>query len=95
MNFFCNKYLILVLSFFQPMILNVGGEISPTFLFILFTSPFWMQQLKFRQDRLLKYFVVLFVFLVKSNNNNIKNNKKNVIGIGKNINGINKYISVF
>lgn len=64
MNFFCNKYLILVLSFFQPMILNVGGEISPTFLFILFTSPFWMQQLKFRQDRLLKYFVVLFVLLI-------------------------------
>ena len=64
MKLLWNKYLILLLSFFQPMIINIGGEVSPSFLFILFTSPFWFPQLKFRRDRFLRYFTILFVLLL-------------------------------
>ncbi len=64
MKFFWNKYLVFLLSFFQPMIINIGGEVSPSFLFILFSSPFWIQELKFKHDRILQYFAILFGLLL-------------------------------
>lgn len=63
-TFFSNKYLILLLSFFSPMIINIGGEVSPSFLFILLTIPFWYKQLDFKGDRVLNHFVPLFVMVV-------------------------------
>lgn len=59
-SFFTNKYLILVLSFFTPMIINIGGEVSPSFLFILITLPFWIKYLDFRKDKILKFYKKFF-----------------------------------
>ena len=64
MTIFYNKYLILLLSFFNPMIINIGGEVSPSFLFIFFTIPFWIRQLNFFNDKLLKSFVKLFAVII-------------------------------
>lgn len=64
MAIFYNKYLILLLSFFNPMIINIGGEVSPSFLFIFFTIPFWIRQQNFFNDKLLKSFVKLFAVII-------------------------------
>lgn len=64
MIFFCNKYLIFILSFFSPMIINIGGEVSPSFLFIGATFPIWIKYLSFRKKTIFKYIVHLFVWLI-------------------------------
>ena len=63
-TFFSNKYLILLLSFFSPMIINIGGEVSPSFLFILVTIPFWYKYLDFKNDLVLKDFAPLFFIII-------------------------------
>ncbi|CCZ70045.1 predicted protein [Bacteroides sp. CAG:702] len=63
-SFFCHKYLIFLLSFFSPMIIDVGGEVSPSFLFILLTLPFWSRYLNFRNDVVLMKFLPLFYVIL-------------------------------
>lgn len=62
-SFFRNKYLIFLLSFFSPMIINIGGEVSPSFLFILGTFPFWVKYIQVEKNiyfwRILKCFLVI------------------------------------
>lgn len=60
-SFFFNKYLILALAFFSNMIINMIGEISPTFLFIVLTFPFWYKYILL--DKLIKQFSKLFCFI--------------------------------
>lgn len=62
-SFFCNKYLIFVLAFFSPMIINIGGEVSPSFLFIVATSPFWIKNLNFKAKSPFKYILNLLFAL--------------------------------
>lgn len=63
-SFFCNKYLIFILAFFSPMIINIGGEVSPSFLFIVATSPFWIKKLNFKANTPFKYILKLLIALV-------------------------------
>lgn len=63
-SFFCNKYLIFILAFFSPMIIDIGGEVSPSFLFIVATSPFWVKNLDFKAKTPFRYIVRLFAFLL-------------------------------
>ena len=63
-SFFCNKYLIFILAFFSPMIIDIGGEVSPSFLFIVATSPFWVKNLDFKAKTSFRYIVRLFAFLL-------------------------------
>ena len=64
MSVFGNKYLIFLLAFFSPMIINIGGEISPSFLFILFSFPFWKKYLPTKNDRNFWYIIHLFEILL-------------------------------
>lgn len=61
---FANKYLVFILAFFSPMIINIGGEVSPSFLFIVATSPFWIKNLSFKGRTPFKYILNLLLFLV-------------------------------
>ena len=63
-SFFCNKFLIFILAFFSPMIIDIGGEVSPSFLFIVATSPFWVKNLDFKAKTPFRYIVRLFAFLL-------------------------------
>lgn len=63
-SFFCNKYLVFILSLFSPMIINIGGEVSPSFLFIGITFPIWIKYLKFNNKSIFKYIVHLFILLI-------------------------------
>lgn len=63
-SFFCNKYLIFLLAFFTPMIINIGGEVSPSFLFILSTFIYWQKYLDFKKDRILKSFIKPFFIII-------------------------------
>lgn len=63
-SFFSNKYLIFVLAFFSPMIINIGGEVSPSFLFIVATSPFWIKNLNFNGNTPFKYILKLLIGLI-------------------------------
>lgn len=47
--FFCNKAVIFLLSFFAPMIINIGGEVSPSFLFLLATLPLWIARVPWKE----------------------------------------------
>ena len=62
--FFGNKYLILVLAFVSPMIINIGGEVSPGFLFMVATFPFWKRCIDIKRDQVLKRFVKLFYVII-------------------------------
>lgn len=61
-NLFFNKYLILLLAFFSRMIINVVGEVSPTFIFIIVTLPFWYKNIK--SDKIAKKFSKLFYLII-------------------------------
>lgn len=63
-SFFCNKYLVFILSFFSPMIVNIGGEVSPSFLFIGVTFPLWIKYLNFNKRSNFRYIVHLFILLI-------------------------------
>ncbi len=63
-SFFYNKYLIFLLAFFSPMIISIGGEISPSFLFILGTAPLWYKYLNVKKDRLLQKFIKPFLIIL-------------------------------
>ncbi|MCM1218491.1 MAG: hypothetical protein NC548_28725 [Lachnospiraceae bacterium] len=63
-NFFANKYLIFLLAFFAPMIISIGGEVSPSFLFIVSTYFFWKKYLDFKHDKILKQFIRLFSIII-------------------------------
>lgn len=63
-TFFCNKYLIFFLFLLSPMIINIGGEVSPSFLFIALTTPFWINYVNFRRDYILRNFVILFLIII-------------------------------
>lgn len=62
-TFFLNKYLIFLLSFFSPMIISIGGEVSPSFLFILVTIPFWSKYIKLSRNSV-QYKIALSIFLI-------------------------------
>lgn len=62
--FFCNKYLIFTLFLFSPMIISIGGEVSPSFLFIALTTPFWIKYVNFKYDYILRNFVSLFLIII-------------------------------
>lgn len=64
LSFFCNKYLVFILSLFSPMIINIGGEVSPSFLFIGITFPIWIKYIKFNHKSIFKYIVHLFILLI-------------------------------
>lgn len=63
-SFFCNKYMILVLAFFSPMIINIGGEVSPSFLFIAASSPLWVNYISFKAGTPFRYILNLLLALV-------------------------------
>ena len=59
-----NKYLIFVLFLFSPMIINIGGEVSPSFLFIAITSPYWIRNINLKNDTILKKYCLLFALIL-------------------------------
>lgn len=61
---FRNKYLIFLLFLFSPMVINIGGEVSPTLLFIAVTSPFWIKKINIETDSILRTFVILFITII-------------------------------
>ena len=61
---FRNKYLISLLFLFSPMVINIGGEVSPTLLFIAVTSPFWIKKINIETDSILRAFVILFITII-------------------------------
>lgn len=63
-RFFCNKYTVFLLAFFAPMIINIGGEVSPSFLFIVATFPLWVRNLNFKQKSPFRYILNLLFALV-------------------------------
>lgn len=62
MSFFLNKYLVLLLAFFSRMIINIGGEVSPTLIFIGLTLPIWYKYIRFDKNAL--YFTKIFVLII-------------------------------
>ena len=46
------------------MVINIGGEVSPSFLFILVTFFFWKTNLNFKKDGILRSFSGLFYILI-------------------------------
>lgn len=63
-TFFCNKYLIFLLFLFSPMIINLGGEVSPTLLFIAASSPFWIKYINIKHDAVLRNYTLLFLVIL-------------------------------
>ena len=63
-NFFSNKYLIFLLFIFSPMIISIGGEVSPSFLFIAFTTPFWIKNININNDSVLRKYSWLFTIII-------------------------------
>lgn len=61
-SFFLNKYLVLLLAIFSRMIINIGGEISPSLVFIGLTLPIWYQYIRF--DKNVSYFTKMFVLII-------------------------------
>lgn len=62
--FFCNKYLIFLLAFFSPMIINIGGEVSPSFLFMVVTFPLWVKNIDFKGKTPFRFILNLLLALV-------------------------------
>ena len=46
------------------MIISIGGEVSPSFLFIALTTPFWIKYVNFKYDYILRNFVSLFLIII-------------------------------
>lgn len=63
-SLFYHKYTILLLAFFSPMIINIGGEVSPSFLFILITLPWWYKLVGWESNKLTRLIVRLFILLL-------------------------------
>lgn len=63
-SFFCNRFLILALAFFSPMIINIGGEVSPSFLFIAGTFPLWITNINFKSGTPFRYILNLLLTLI-------------------------------
>lgn len=63
-SFFRNKYLIFILFLLSPMVINLGGEVSPSLLFIASTSPFWVKNINFNNDVIVKDFTILFLVVL-------------------------------
>ena len=63
-TFLRNKYLIFLLFLLSPMVINLGGEVSPTLLFIAATSPFWVQNIDIKNDCVLRNYVILFLVII-------------------------------
>lgn len=63
-SLFYHKYTILLLAFFSPMIINIGGEVSPSFLFILITLPWWYKLVEWESNKLTRLIVRLFILLL-------------------------------
>lgn len=61
-SFFLNKYLVLLLAIFSRMIINIGGEVSPTLIFIGLTLPLWYKYIRF--DKNAYYFTKIFVLII-------------------------------
>ena len=61
---FRNKYLIFLLFLFSPMVINIGGEVSPTLLFIAVTSPFWIKNINIKNDSILRKYSCLFTIII-------------------------------
>lgn len=53
----------MILAFFSHAIINIGGEVSPSFLFILATMPFWVRKISFK-DKNVATFTKLFSVLL-------------------------------
>ena len=62
--FFGNKYLIFLLFLLSPMVISIGGEVSPTLLFIAVTSPFWIKYIDIKTDSILRNFIWLFTLII-------------------------------
>lgn len=60
----CNKYLIFLLFVFSPMVINIGGEVSPSFLFIALTSPYWIRSIDIKNDPILRKYTLLFILIL-------------------------------
>lgn len=63
-SIFYNKYLIFLLFLFSPMIISIGGEVSPSFLFIAFTTPFWIKYINIKNDFILRKYTWLFIIII-------------------------------
>ena len=61
---FSNKYLIFILFLLSPMVISIGGEVSPTLLFIAVTSPFWIKNIDIKKDSILRNFIWLFTIIL-------------------------------
>ena len=64
---FYNKYLIMVLAFFSHAIINIGGEVSPSFLFMSATIPFWFRLVPFKDKNVAtvtKLFAILLLLQI-------------------------------
>lgn len=59
---FFNKYIIFLLAFFSKMIINVGGEISPTFIIILLSTPIWYKNIS--SNKLIQPFIRIFYIIL-------------------------------
>lgn len=59
-----NRILIFLLFLFSPMIINIGGEVSPSFLFIAFTSPYWIRFVDLKNDTILRKYSLLFIVIL-------------------------------
>lgn len=63
-SFLYNKYTILLLSIFSHMVLDIGGEVSPSFLVLLFLSPHWIQNIKWKRDRIARIIIKIFLAII-------------------------------
>ena len=61
---FRNKYLIFLLFLLSPMVISIGGEVSPTLLFIAATSPFWIKYIDIKNDSILRNFIWIFAIII-------------------------------
>ena len=63
-TFFRNKYLIFLLFLLSPMVISIGGEVSPTLLFIAATSPIWIMNIDIKNSSIQRYYVKLFLVII-------------------------------
>ena len=46
------------------MVISIGGEVSPSLLFIAFTSPLWIRYIDINNDSILRKFIWLFTIII-------------------------------
>lgn len=46
------------------MMLDIGGEVSPSFLFVFATMPLWIKNLNWTRDKNLRFFVKVFLVII-------------------------------